>query len=191
MTQASQLLNQQTSLVFSHMGFYVCDLERMARFYTEVMCFTETDRGDLGAVQLVFLSRDPTEHHQVVLASGRPADLSFSVINQISFRVPDLASLRAMRDKVAAEPDVSELLCATHGNAVSIYFRDPEGNRIEVFMDTPWYCEQPLRESIDLDQPDSTVMARAEAIARSRPNFQSREQWRAQMAVRMAYASPP
>jgi catechol-2,3-dioxygenase len=191
MTQASQLLKQQTSLVFSHMGFYVRDLERMARFYTEVMCFTETDRGDLGTVQLVFLSRDPTEHHQVVLASGRPADLGFSVINQISFRVPDLETLRAMRDKVAADTDVSELLCATHGNAVSIYFRDPEGNRIEVFMDTPWYCEQPLREPIDLDQSDSAVMARAEAIARSRPKFQTREQWRAQMAVRMAYASPP
>ena len=76
------------ALRFSHMGFYVRDIERMARFYKDVLCFTETDRGDLGAVKLVFLSRDPSEHHQVVLASGRPADLAFSVINQISMRVP-------------------------------------------------------------------------------------------------------
>ena len=46
-------LRQPNSLVFSHMGFYVRDLERMARFYKDVMCFTETDRGDLGVVQLV------------------------------------------------------------------------------------------------------------------------------------------
>jgi len=180
-------LGQKNSLLFSHMGFYVRDLERMARFYKEVMCFFETDRGDLGPVQLVFLSRDPTEHHQIVLASGRPADLSFSVINQISLRVPDLATLRTVRDRVQADPDVSDLVCATHGNAVSIYFRDPEGNRLEVFLDTPWYCEQPLREAIDLDQSDEAVMAFAEALARSRPKFRSRADWIAEMAQRMGY----
>ena len=30
-------LAQRHALVFSHMGFYVRDLERMARFYKEVM----------------------------------------------------------------------------------------------------------------------------------------------------------
>ena len=189
MTQPFSALRQRGSLVFSHMGFYVRDLERMARFYKDVLCFTETDRGDLGTVQLVFLSRDPAEHHQVVLASGRPADLTFSVINQISLRVPDLATLRVVRDRVAADADVTELMCATHGNAVSIYFRDPEGNRLEVFMDMPWYCEQPLREPIDLDQPDETILAQAEAMARSRPKFQSRSVWQAEMARRMGYAS--
>jgi len=68
---------------------------------------------------------------------------------------------------------------------VSIYFRDPEGNRLEVFMDTPWYCEQPLREPIDLDQPDGAVMAQAEALARSRPRFRARAEWRAELAQRM------
>ena len=189
MTKTTSALRQRGSLVFSHMGFYVRDLERMARFYQDVMCFTVTDRGDLGAVQLVFLSRDPAEHHQVVLATGRPEDLTFSIINQISFRVPDLATLRLLRDRAAADPDVTELVTATHGNAVSIYFRDPEGNRIEVFMDMPWYCEQPLREPIDLDQSDEAVMAQAEALARSRPKFQSRAQWRAEMARRMGYTS--
>jgi catechol 2,3-dioxygenase len=189
MTQSTSPLQDLGALVFSHMGFYVRDLERMARFYKEVMCFTETDRGDLGTVQLVFLSRDPREHHQLVLASGRPAEPGFSVINQMSFRVPDLATLRLVRDRVAADPGVTELLCATHGNAVSIYFRDPEGNRLEVFLDTPWYCEQPLREPIDLDQPDAAILARAEAIARSRPRFQSRAQWQAGMARLMG--QPP
>jgi catechol 2,3-dioxygenase len=182
-------LGQKNSLLFSHMGFYVRDLERMARFYKEVMCFFETDRGDLGTVQLVFLSRDPCEHHQIVLASGRPTDLPFSVINQISLRVPDLDTLRAVRDRVRADPDVTELLCATHGNAVSIYFRDPEGNRLEVFLDTPWYCEQPLRETINLDQSDEAVMAFAEALARSRPRFRSRAEWIAEMEQRMGYTA--
>lgn len=184
----SHPLQRRDALVFSHMGFYVRDLDRMARFYKDVMCFFQTDQGDLGPVQLVFLSRDPSEHHQIVLASGRPADLPFNVINQISLRVPDLATLRAVRDRVAADPDVTELLCATHGNAISIYFRDPEGNRLEVFLDTPWYCEQPLREPIDLDQDEAVVMAQAEALARSRPRFRSRAEWRAEMEKLMGIA---
>jgi catechol 2,3-dioxygenase len=187
--KVTELIKRQGSLVFSHMGFYVRDLERMAGFYRDVLGFTVTDRGDLGPVQLVFLSRDPTEHHQLVLASGRPADLTFSVINQISLRVQDLATLRAVRDSARAEPGVTDLVTATHGNAVSIYFRDPEGNRLEVFMDTPWYCEQPLREPIDLDQDDASVMGQAEALARSRPRFQPRAQWIAEMERRMGYAA--
>ena len=92
------LLQEQSALAFSHMGFYVTDLARMTQFYTEVMGFTQTDEGNLGTVQLVFLSRDPSEHHQVVLATGRPEGLSFNLINQLSFRVRDLATLRSVHD---------------------------------------------------------------------------------------------
>ena len=54
-------------------------------------------------------------------------------------------------------------------------------------MDMPWYCEQPLREPIDLDQPDEAILALAEAMARGRPRFQPRAQWQADMARRMGY----
>lgn len=183
-------LQRLGALTFSHMGFYVCDLARMARFYKEALGFTQTDEGDLGPVQLVFLSRDPAEHHQLVLASGRPAEslaTGFNVINQISLRVPDLATLRYVRDAIKAQDSSHDMQCATHGNAISIYVRDPEGNRLEIFMDTPWHCEQPLREAIDLDQSDEAVMARAEAIARSRPQFQPRAVWQADLARKMGY----
>jgi catechol 2,3-dioxygenase len=185
----SNSLSQRNSLTFSHMGFFVRDLDRMARFYKDVMCFFETDQGDLGPVQLRFLSRDPTEHHQIVLATGRPEDMVFNVINQISLRVPDLATLREVRQRVSADPDVTDLVCAAHGNAISIYFRDPEGNRLEVFIDTPWYCEQPLREPIDLDQADDIVMAHVEKLARSRPRFQTRAEWQASMERLMGYSA--
>jgi catechol-2,3-dioxygenase len=163
------------------MGFFVRDIQRMAAYYQTVLGFFQTDRGLLGPVELIFLSRDPTEHHQVVLASGRPPELNFSVINQLSFRVGDLATLRQVRDLANADTGTHDLVSVAHGNAVSIYFRDPEGNRIEVFMDTPWYCEQPLREPIDLDAPDEQVMAATEVMARSRPKFQPRAQWIASM----------
>ena len=191
MTTSSSYLGQQASLSFSHMGFYVRDLERMAAYYKGVLGFFETDRGNLGPVELVFLSRDPAEHHQVVLASGKPEGQVFNAINQISFRVPDVGTLRSVRDQAAATPGTTELTAVSHGNAISIYFRDPEGNRIEVFYDTPWYCEQPLREPIDLNQSDAAVLAQAEAMARGRPKFQPRAQWQSEMARRMGYAQAP
>jgi catechol 2,3-dioxygenase len=50
---------QTLEVKFSHFGFHVHDLEGMANFYKAVLQFTETDRGGLGAFQLIFLSRDP------------------------------------------------------------------------------------------------------------------------------------
>ncbi|WP_076999953.1 VOC family protein [Variovorax sp. KK3] len=173
------------ALQFSHIGFYVRDLPRMASFYKEALRFTQTDAGDLGAVQLVFLSRDPAEHHQIVLATGRPETLAFNPINQISFRVPDIGTLRRFHDRLVAH-GAQDVQPVTHGNAISIYCRDPEGNRLELFVDTPWYCDQPLREPIDFADSDEAILARAEAIAKRLPKFMSRAEWQAEIARRMA-----
>lgn len=175
---------QPLSLAFSHLGFYVTDIDRMADFYKGALRFTQTDKGTLGPVRLVFLSRDPNEHHQIVLATGRPADMAFNTINQMSFRVPDVATLRAFHDRLLAS-GASDMQPVTHGNAISLYCRDPEGNRLELFMDTPWYCEQPLREPLDFALSDEQIMAQAETIARGRPRFMPRAQWQAELARQM------
>jgi catechol 2,3-dioxygenase len=185
MNIAQSPLAKPESLTLSHMGLYVRDLNRMASFYKEVLGFTETDRGTLGPVQLIFLSRDPAEHHQIVLASGRPVEATYSVVNQLSFRVQDLPTLKYVHVNALKESDVSDMVAVSHCNAISIYFRDPEGNRLEVFLDTPWYCEQPLRETVDLGESDEVIMAKTEALARSRPKFQSREAWQVELAKLM------
>ena len=171
------------------MGFFVRDPERMAQYYQKVLGFNITDRGLLGKVPLIFLSRDPSEHHQIILAGGKPEGLSFNAINQISFRVQSLDVLRAVKALAEQDSGTSDMVSVTHGNAISIYFRDPEGNRIEAFVDTPWYCEQPLREIIDLSQDDEAVLAQAEKIASTRPKFQLRSIWQADMARQMGYYS--
>jgi catechol-2,3-dioxygenase len=172
-------------LAFSHMGLYVTDLARMADFYTRVLGLTETDRGDLGAVKLAFLSGDPKEHHQVVLVSGRPAGAGFNTINQISFRMAEFAGLREMHRRLVRER-VKELHPVSHGNALSVYFHDPEGNRVELFVDTPWYVQQPLRVPMDMNLSDAELWAWAEAEARKRPGFRRVEEWRDEIARRMS-----
>jgi catechol-2,3-dioxygenase len=169
----------------SHFGINVHDLALMEDFYTRVLGFTVTDRGQLGETALVFLSRDPAEHHQLVMASGRPGELPYNVINQISFRVRDLAALRHFHAAIQKER-VSAIAPVTHGNAISLYFRDPEGNRIELFIDTPWHCTQPCREPIDLTQPDGEILAATERLVRKLPGFKPREQWMAELRAKMA-----
>jgi catechol-2,3-dioxygenase len=171
-------------LSFSHMGIFVTDLARMEDFYTRVLGFAVTDRGKLGATTLVFLSRDPREHHQIVLAAGRPAERGFNPINQISFRMADFAGLRQMHRRLQGE-NASEISPVSHGNALSVYFRDPEGNRIELFIDTPWYVQQPLRIPMDMSLPDAELWRWAEAEARKLPGFRPVEQWRSEIKGRM------
>jgi len=91
------------ALSFSHMGIFVADIARMEDFYTRLLGFAVTDRGNLGSIKLVFLSRDPREHHQIVLATGRPGALPFNPINQISFRMAEFAGLREMHRRLEAE----------------------------------------------------------------------------------------
>ena len=175
-------------VAFSHVGLFVHDMDPMEDFYRRVLGFTVTDRGELptptGRVGLVFLSRDPREHHQLVLATGRPPGLGFNVVNQLSFRVPDLAALRHFHSVLKGER-VSAVAPVTHGNAISLYFRDPEGTRIELFFDTPWHCMQPVREPVDLARSDADILAETERLARSRPGFTTREAWMAELAGRM------
>ncbi|HVL58536.1 MAG TPA: VOC family protein [Burkholderiaceae bacterium] len=177
------------ALAFSHIGIFVADIERMEAFYSGFLGFTVTDRGHLpgasGPIPLVFLSRDPDEHHQLVLAGGRPAQVDFNVVNQISFRADSLSTLKALHAALPSQP-VTDIAPVTHGNAISVYFRDPEGNRIEVFVDTPWYVTQPQRVPIDLTLDDAVLWAWAERHARALPGFEPREQWRARLAARMA-----
>ncbi len=171
-------------LRFSHFGFFVRDIDAMEHFYVDVLGLTVTDRGDLGTTRLVFMSRDPEEHHQVVLASGRPPEPAFNPINQISFRVADVAALRALNRRLQAAR-AADLVAVTHGNAISVYFRDPEGNRLEVFFDTPWYCTQPLRVPVDLEQADETLLAQSEVLARAQPDFEPRAAWVERMRATM------
>ena len=172
-------------LRFSHVGLYVTDMAPMVDFYGRVLGFAVTDRGRLGAATLTFLSRDPGEHHQIVLVEGRPSGLADRIVNQVSFRVDTLKELQRFYRRLCEE-GVRELAPVTHGNAWSVYFRDPEGNRIEVFAETDWHVTQPVREPIDLDRPEDEIRRETEAFCRARPGFRPMAEWRAEVARRIA-----
>jgi catechol-2,3-dioxygenase len=155
-----------------HMGMYVHDLDRMAAFYKEVLGFIETDRGPANGFHVVFLTRNPRAHHQLVLSSGRPDNSGRTHgVQQISFMVDSLQDLRFMYNVVKKREDVSDISPRDHGNAWSLYFRDPEENRIEIYLDTPWHMAQPHHIDLDLTMTDEQILKRTEAHVKAQPTY--------------------
>jgi catechol 2,3-dioxygenase-like lactoylglutathione lyase family enzyme len=175
-------------LTLSHVGIFVSDLSRMTDFYARFLGFAVSDRDQWNGGEIVFLTRDPREHHQFVLATGRPPDLTFNPINQLSFRVDSLSTLRSLWRGLAAE-GLTDLGPLTHGNAISVYLRDPEDNRVELLIDTPWHVPQPHRHPIDLSKPDAEVWAEVERHVRATPGCVPRETWRSGIEQRIAEAT--
>jgi catechol 2,3-dioxygenase-like lactoylglutathione lyase family enzyme len=177
------------SITLSHVGYFVSDVEKMVDFYTRFLKFVVSDRGSRdGGGSIVFMTRDPKEHHQLVFASGKPQDAGFNPVNQISFRVDSLASLREMFHALKNEA-ITLLGPITHGNALSVYFLDPEGNRVELLVDTPWYVPQPHRLEVDLDQPETQLWARIEQHCRDTPGFKPRSEWVKDIQQKIAAAT--
>lgn len=172
----------------THVGMFVRDIEKMAAFYTDVMGLTVSDRGDIpGDRKIVFLSNDPTEHHQLVLVSGRPDDASLVAAQQVSFLVDTLDEVRTMHERiVAAGMEITQQNC--HGNALSVYFKDPDGNRIEVYTHTPWHIPQPHAVPFDLSLPNEEILAWAEAHCREDADFMPADERARVMADRIGGA---
>lgn len=179
------------SLAFTHVGIHVTDMNRMVDFYTRVVGFAVSDRGPRlqGGGEIAFMTRDPREHHQLVLATGRPANLPFNMVNQLSFLVDGLATLKTLYRDLKREPGVEDLGPVSHGNALSAYFLDPEKNRIEFYLHTPWHVPQPHRISVDLSLPDARLWAAVEQDVRATPGFRTREEWIAEMERKIAQAT--
>ena len=162
----------------SHFGVFCRDLEAMVEFYTAVFHLAVTDRGEGHTMRfsLVFLSGNPEQHHQLVLASGR-GESAPSTVMQISFKVARLDDLREAWRRAEAH-GATKIRGLNHGNALSIYLSDPEDNTVEVYLDTPWYVSQPHGDPLDLSRADEAIWAETERICRTDPTFQPVAEWR-------------
>ena len=162
---------------FSHFELKVRDLPRMEDFYTRVLGFVVTDRSPASAAHpMVFLSADHGEHHQVVLSGAGDGEFGAGSVDHLAFRVDGLGVLRQMHALLESDRNRS-VEAVSHGTTWSIYFRDPEGNRLELFADTPWHVAQPLRFLIDLSMSDEELIAWTEARISALTDFQPAERW--------------
>lgn len=170
----------------AHVGIYVYDVDRMVDFYTSVFRLTITDEGigkNFGN-RLVFMSATEDQHHQFVVSAGRPEGAP-STVMQLSFLVPDLNELRINRDLALAK-GATELRPMNHGNAWSLYYFDPEGNRVEVYIDTPYYVAQPYGAPLDLDKGEAELLAETYSMVKDDPTYLPLAEWQARFRRRGA-----
>ncbi|MBI2380197.1 MAG: VOC family protein [Gammaproteobacteria bacterium] len=164
------------SISLSHVELYVRDVAVMEAFYTSCLGFVVTDRGD-GEDGMVFLSRNPDEHHQLVLNPRSNYRVLNSQVDHISFRTQSFSELRYFYEVMLAA--MVSVDAVSHGTTWSLYFRDPEGNRFEVFVDTPWYVNQPCKFKVDMALSDEELYAFTEEKVKAMPGFCAVESWKA------------
>ena len=133
-----------------HFGLYVNDIEKMREFYSDFLGMTVTDRDE----KKVFLSAQPdVEHHELLLAQH---ESKHTDPQQMSFVLDSLADLRHFYARIVErEYEIDHV--SNHGNAIGCYFRDPEGNRVEVYWHTGIDWPQPHSDRIDLSLSESEI----------------------------------
>jgi catechol-2,3-dioxygenase len=137
-----------------HIGIYVKDPAVMVDFYSNFLGLTVTDRGEND--RIVFLSAHPDEeHHELALARS---DDQHTNAQQISFTLDSLGDLRAFYKQIKQRGYPIDRT-VSHGNAFSCYFRDPEGNRVEVYWHTDKDWPQPYGQPLDLELSEEELLA--------------------------------
>lgn len=168
----------------SHAVLFCFDFERQIEFYTNVIGMRLSDIGHARGNRICFLTFDPlADHHQLALASGRKGERdAASPLNHLAFRVPSLAALRSRHRKLT-ERGVAGVETISHATWFSVYWRDPENNRLEFFWDAPYYVEQPIVEPLDLALSDDAIVQSVIDKYGKHPSFRTMADWKKENAL--------
>src|SRR5512137_2576698 len=119
-----------------HVVLRVADLERAERFYGGVLGLPVCAHMDEGGFKMAFFSLG--NHHDFALmqVSGEGSSRSESAVglHHVAFNIgTTLDELRAARDKLRAAGVAATPI--DHEVTKSLYFADPDGNGVEVYVD--------------------------------------------------------
>jgi catechol 2,3-dioxygenase-like lactoylglutathione lyase family enzyme len=146
-----------------HVGLHCKDLAKQKDFYTRVLGLQVTNEDP--QMGMVFLSSRPKEEdHELLLCGGREVD-DVLLLQQMSWRCNDLNDVVGFHDRLK-DYGVKFDMIVSHGNAVGMYFRDPEENRLEIYWPTGLDAKQPYLEKVDLSEsPDEIMRKIKESVA--------------------------
>jgi len=141
-----------------HVGIYAKDMSGMRDFYRDIVGLHVADETD----NVVFMSSNPEqEHHEFVLVRATTPEQHTSV-QQISFSCENPEDVVDYFERFKAH-EVRFARVVSHGNAIGLYFFDPEGNQCEVYWTTPWVAHQPYGVAVDLSRPLQELLREIEA----------------------------
>lgn len=118
-----------------HVALHVSDMERSARFYTQILGFQVTEAIAPGRLPggAIFL-RCNTDHHGIALFQATDANPAGAGLHHIALEVPTLDELVRVREHLRAH-QVPIDLDGRRGAGVQLVveFRDPDGHRLEIY----------------------------------------------------------
>lgn len=120
----------------AHVVIKVRELERSRKFYTEILGMQVVK--DVPQIKACFLSFNGRDHHEVALFEIGP-QAEGPKANQVgllhfAFRLRNEEDLRTAYQELK-ERGVPVSFTVNHGVSKSVYFRDPDGNELEVYSD--------------------------------------------------------
>ncbi|MGH8664549.1 MAG: VOC family protein [Burkholderiales bacterium] len=141
-----------------HVGIWAKDFDQVRDFYSNVLGLHISDQ----TANAAFMTSDPErEHHEfVVFRATQPGQ--HTSVQQVSFSCEKLEDVIDYYRRFK-ENNVKFSRITSHGNAVGLYFYDPEDNHIEVYWTTPFQARQPYGVAIDINRPVDEILRDIEA----------------------------
>lgn len=119
---------------FHHFGVITMHLEETLDWYAKVLGMT-TVQSSHG---LVFLTNDQAHHRLAVIslpgARENPAPSPSTKIQHVAFEYATLDDLLISWERLKGL-GIEPVLATDHGPTIAFYYRDPDGNSIELFVD--------------------------------------------------------
>jgi len=149
-------------LKFEHAVLRTGQLQPMVDWYTAVL----QAEVSFGNAAIVFLSYDEQNHRIAILAipGTVPRPPNSAGLDHLAFTYADMGELVTTYERLKAQGIIPHR-AMHHGSSTSMYYRDPDGNQIELKIDnfatmqeqrawlrTKEFAENPLGTQFDPDQ---------------------------------------
>lgn len=154
--------------VWAHWVLKTAQADRLIRWYSEVFGASVVHASE----RVVFLSWDAEHHRLAVVRMPKPllplgwimrASRKFYRLDHIAFSFPSLQALLELYRRLALK-GIKPVWSINHGPTTSIYYEDPDGNRLEFqcdnfstvqdctkFMEGPVFRDNPIGVNFDPD----------------------------------------
>jgi len=137
--QTARQQGRLAPLKFEHAVLRTTELAPMVEWYLEVL----QAEVSFSNSSIAFLCYDEQNHRlALVVRPGTTArDPSSAGLDHLAFTYADLSELVTTYERLQAS-GIAPTRCMNHGSSMSLYYADPDGNQIELKVDSFDTCEQ-------------------------------------------------